>query len=149
MRHVKRHGKLLSLDPSAYGYLQRLGTEAFFALAEGVDLLFPNLDEGRALTGEQEPERILRALLTRFPVVALKLGPDGAMAGSGDRIVHHPGYAVPVADTTGAGDAFAAAFVVTWLRQHDLAAAVREGNRIAAGVIQVPGARLTATPPAA
>jgi len=149
MGRVKRRGKLLSLDPSAYGYLQRLGPEAFIAMAQGVDLLFPNLDEGRVLTGEQEPERILRALLTRFPIVALKMGPDGALAGSGDTIVHHPGYAAPVVDTTGAGDAFAAAFVVTWLRQHDLAAAVREGNRIAAGVIQVPGARLTATPPAA
>ncbi len=149
MARVKGHGKLLSLDPSAYGYLQRLGSEAFFALAQGVDMLFPNLDEGRVLTGEQEPERILRSLLTRFPVVALKMGPDGALAGSGNSIVHHPGYAVPVVDTTGAGDAFAAAFVVTWLRQHGLAAAVREGNRIAAGVIQVSGARLTAVPPAA
>jgi hypothetical protein len=54
---------------------------------------------------------------------------------------------VPVVDTTGAGDAFAAAFVVTWLNQHNLAAAAQEGNRVAAGVVQVAGTRLTAAPP--
>ena len=70
------------------------------------------------------------------------------MAGTGGQIIHHPSFAVPVVDTTGAGDAFAAAFVMTWLVHHDLAAALSEGNRIAAGVVQAPGARFTATPPA-
>lgn len=147
MEHVKKRGKLISLDPSAYGYLQRLGSEAFLTLARGVDIFFPNLDEGRVLTGEHSPERVIRALLRYFPVVALKMGADGAMAGTGKVIVHDPGLAVPVVDTTGAGDAFAAAFVVTWLAGHDLAAALREGNRIAAGVVQIAGARFTAAPP--
>jgi ribokinase len=148
MRHVKGRGGLLSLDPSAYGYLRSLGSDAFFELAQDVDILFPNLDEGRALTGEQEPECILRALLAHFPLVALKMGANGAMAADRKTVVHHPGYAVQSVDTTGAGDAFAAAFAVAWLTRHDLAVAVREGNRIAAGVVQTPGARLTAVPPA-
>ena len=148
MRHVKGRGRLLSLDPSAYGYLRSLGQDAFYALAQGVDILFPNLDEGRALTGEQEPEHILQALLAHFPVVALKMGPGGAVAGDRKNVVHHPGYVVEAVDTTGAGDAFAAAFVVSWLARHDLAVAVREGNRIAAGVVQAVGARFTAAPPA-
>ncbi len=148
MEHFKKRGKLLSLDPSAYHHLQRLGPEAFLALVQGVDILLPNLDEGRVLTGEHEPERVICCLLARFPVVALKMGADGAMAGSGGEIIHHPSFAVPVVDTTGAGDAFAAAFVMTWLVHHDLAAALSEGNRIAAGVVQAPGARFTATPPA-
>jgi sugar/nucleoside kinase (ribokinase family) len=146
MRHVKSCGKSLSLDPSAYGYLQRLGAEAFFALAQGVDILFPNLDEGRALTGKREPEHIMRCLLERFPVVALKMGAQGAMAGTRDTIVHQSALAVPVVDTTGAGDAFAAAFAVTWLKQHDLASALHDGIRLAAEVIQAPGARFRAAP---
>ena len=147
MEHAKRHGKLLSVDPSAYSYLQRLGSEEFFAMTRGVDLFFPNLDEGRVLTGEQEPEQVLRSLLGHFPLVGLKMGSDGAMAATEDTLIHHRGFAVPVLDTTGAGDAFAAAFVVQWLAHRDLAAAVVEGNRIAAGVVQVAGARFTATPP--
>jgi len=141
MDHVKQRGGLLSVDPSAHGYLQRIGAEAFFALVQGVDIFFPNLDEGRVLTGEHQPEHVMHALLRHFPVVALKLGADGAMAGTRGTVVHHPGFTVPVVDTTGAGDAFAAAFVVTWLARHDLATALEEANRAAAGVVQVAGAR--------
>jgi ribokinase len=141
MRRVKARGKLLSLDPSAHGYLRRVGPEAFLALANGVDMVFPNLDEARALTDEREPQRVMQALLCSFPVVAMKMGAEGAMAGADDTVIHHPGFAVPVVDTTGAGDAFAAAFVVNWLAHHDLAAALSEGNRIAAGVVQVAGSR--------
>jgi len=141
MKYVKRRGKLLSLDPSTCNYLQGVGAEAFFTMAREVDIFFPNLAEGRVLTGEHQPERVMHALLRRFPMVALKMGADGAMAGTGDTIFHHPGFAVPVVDMTGAGDAFAAAFVVTWLAHHDLAAALKEGNRIAAGVVQAVGAR--------
>jgi sugar/nucleoside kinase (ribokinase family) len=141
MRRVKACGKLLSLDPSAHGYVRSVGREAFLSLAKGVDLFFPNLDEGRALTGEREPQRVMHALLRSFPVVAMKMGEAGAMAGAADTILHHPGFPVPVVDTTGAGDAFAAAFVVYWLAHRALAAALREGNRIAAGVVQVAGSR--------
>lgn len=148
IRYMKERGKPVSLDPSSLSYLQRIGPAAFFTLAQGVDILFPNLEEGSALTGESEPERIVRALLTYFPMVVLKMGADGAIAGNRHMIAYHPGFAVPIVDTTGAGDAFAAAFIVTWLTQHDLAAALREGNRIAAGVVQAPGARSTAALPA-
>ncbi len=141
MRRVKERGKLLSLDPSSQGYLQQVGPETFLAMAREVDILFPNLDEGRVLTGEQHPQRVMRALLLRFPVVALKMGTHGAMAGSGETVFHHAGFDVPAVDGTGAGDAFAAAFVVSWLARHDLAAALEQGNRTAAGVVQVAGAQ--------
>jgi sugar/nucleoside kinase (ribokinase family) len=106
-----------------------------------VDILFPNLDEGRALTGEQQAQRVMRALLRRFPVVALKMGAHGAMAGSGETVVQPPGFDVPAVDGTGDGDAFPAAFVVSWWARHNLAAALEEGNRTAAGVVQVAGAQ--------
>lgn len=141
VEYTKNRGKQISLDPSAYRYLQSVGPKAFLALAQGTDIFLPNLDEGSALTGEREPHRVIGALLEHFPVVALKMGPDGAMAGADGTIVQHPGFAVPVVDTTGAGDAFAAAFVVSWLKRHDLALAVHEGNRVAAGVVQAAGAR--------
>lgn len=148
MDFVRKRGGLISLDPSLAGYLRGVGPEAFFALVDGADILFPNLDEGRVLSGEQEPERVLHKLLRRFPLVALKMGAAGAMAGTGGQTVQHPGFSVPVVDTMGAGDAFAAAFVASWLAHYDLAAALEEGNRIAAGVVQAAGARYAkAVPP--
>jgi len=141
LAYVKARGKLVSLDPSSHGYVQRVGAVSFLDMIADVDILFPNLDEGRALTGEREPDKVMRALMHRFPVVALKMGAQGAMAGTAETVIRHPGWDVPVVDTTGAGDAFAAAFVVSWLADHDLAAAVEQGNRVAAGVVQVAGAR--------
>ena len=141
MVRVKRHGGLVSLDPSAHSYLQRVGASAFLDLSKDADIFLPNLEEGRALTGELEPHRVLRALLERFPVVALKMGPDGAMAGAGSTTKRHRGFEVPVEDAAGAGDAFAAAFTVSWLAHRDLGAALREGNRIGASVVQTAGAQ--------
>ena len=148
MRRAKQQGIGVSLDPSAYGFLQEVGASAFWGWVEGyVDVLLPNLDEGRVLTGEQDPEEILRTLLAHVPMVALKLGPEGAVGGVAGAITHHPGYHVSAVDTTGAGDAFAAAFMVSWLANHDMAAALQEGNRLAAAVVQVPGARFRADLP--
>jgi sugar/nucleoside kinase (ribokinase family) len=149
MRRAKQRGTKVSLDPAAYGFLCDVGAEAFWGWVDGyVDALFPNLDEGRVLTGEEDPERVLRALMARFPLVGLKLGAQGAMAAEGGTVVRHAGYRVSVVDTTGAGDAWAAAFVVHWLATHDLAAALVEGNRLAAAVVQAPGARSRADLPA-
>jgi ribokinase len=148
MRRAKERGVQVSLDPASYGFLSDVGTDAFWRWVDGyVDAFFPNLDEGRVLTGEQDPDRILDALMARFPLVALKLGAQGALAGTGGTVVRHAGYRVPAVDTTGAGDAWAAAFVVHWLAQGDLAAALKEGNRLAAAVVQVPGARFRADLP--
>ncbi len=141
MQCVKQHDGLVSLAPSSCDYLQRIWVDQFLALAEGVDVLLPNLDEGRVLTGETQPEQVTLALLQWFPVVALKKGADGALAGSGSTVVHQPGFAAPVVDTTGAGDACAAAFIVSWLARRDLKAALVQGTRLAADVVQAAAGR--------
>jgi len=141
IQYAKKRGLPVSLDPASASYLQDSGPEAFFALAEGVDVLFPNWDEGRALTGEEDAECIARRLLEHFPLVVLKLGAAGAIAATKGQPIHEPGLVQRAVDTTGAGDAFAAAFVVNWMANHDLAAALHEGNRLAASVVQAAGAR--------
>lgn len=73
------------------------------------DLVTPGLEEARAITGEHEPDRAaarLRAL--GAGAVAVTLGPDGCFV---DGVGHVPARSVEVVDSTGAGDAFAAAFL--------------------------------------
>ena len=61
------------------------------------------------------------ALSARYPVVALKLGPAGALVATSEgRRVAVGALAAEVADSTGAGDAFCAGFVSRWLRGDDL-----------------------------
>ena len=50
--------------------------------------------------------------------------------------VEHPGYPVPLVDSTGAGDCFAAAFVYAYLRQWSLPAVVAFANAMGAATVQ-------------
>jgi sugar/nucleoside kinase (ribokinase family) len=65
------------------------------------------------LTGEADPVAAMRALARLGPErVAMTFGEAGCLALIGDRPEHVPAFAVPVQDTTGAGDAFHAGYAV-------------------------------------
>jgi sugar/nucleoside kinase (ribokinase family) len=185
-------GVPVSVDPAAYSFIHALGRQAFLKLCDGATVILPNLDEGRAMTGLEQPEDIASCLLDHFPVVALKLGADGCLgmarqwagmagitgaagsmgagagvaagAGAAGRadaagraggvdagghvlekgLVAAVGFAaVPtrVVDTTGAGDAFDAGFVLEYSRGAGLAASLARGNEMGARVVSRMGAR--------
>lgn len=119
----------ISIDPPPANLIQNFGVSAFLAEISTADFIFPNFDEGRALSGKEGEESIVDALAERFPLGALTLGEAGSLAWYGkerDRYVSHPITAI---DATGAGDAFAAGFVVSYLKDHDLTRANQRGNR--------------------
>jgi sugar/nucleoside kinase (ribokinase family) len=81
------------------------------------DVLLIAEPEARFVTGMADRQAMARALLAVGPAtVVLKLGADGCLVATTDGIDALPGFAVPVVDTVGAGDAFAAAFIAGWLR---------------------------------
>lgn len=127
---AKASGLTVSLDPSWDSTLIR--DPAFFERAAGVDIFLPNLEEAEALTGKKDPAAALATLAIHFPVVALKMGADGAMLASGGTVIHRPTERVVVVDTTGAGDAFNAGFIHAWLAgaspEDTLAAALSAGT---------------------
>jgi 2-dehydro-3-deoxygluconokinase len=97
------------------------------------DLVFPSLDEGRILTGLDNPEDIVRFYLGLGPeVVVLKMGEEGAILGTEEGIKRFPGFKVRTVDTSGAGDTFDAAFVVAYLEGLPLEKCVRFANAAAA-----------------
>ena len=80
----------------------------------------------RALTGETDPETALRTLRRRHRgLLCVTLGWKGAAALDGDEFIYQPGFAVDVADTTGAGDIFRAGFICATLRGDTPAGALR------------------------
>jgi sugar/nucleoside kinase (ribokinase family) len=82
-----------------------------------LDIFFPNETEARSITGQTEPEQILRwfadAGLAR---VALKLGARGAALLWDGQVQFAAGLDVKTIDTTGAGDCFNAGFLHSWLK---------------------------------
>ena len=142
-RRARGEGALVSLDPGPAHLIAQYGRERLAADLADVrpDLLFPNLEEGIAMTGEHDPSAIVRALRRLARVVALKLGADGCLLGWGDHVVPVTAAPARVVDTTGAGDAFAAGFAVAYVRDRDPIAAAAAGARCAAEIIGRVGAR--------
>jgi ribokinase len=143
IRDAAAAGCTVSVDPASTGPLARYGVERWLADTAAATLLLPNADEARLLTGCRDAEDAARALAARYPVVTVKLGPDGALWASGDVLVHRPAHPTTVVDTTGAGDAFAAGLLCAWLGSPrvDPAAALDAGLALAADVVRRPGAR--------
>ena len=134
---ARSFGLTISLDPSWDDELIRRDSD-FFEICAGIDLLLPNVEEGKALTGESADEAILQNLRKRFPLVALKCGERGAVASCGSTWVSAEVLPVNVVDTTGAGDAFNAGFLHTWLGTSDLERSLAAG--IEAGGLSVQSA---------
>ena len=87
------------------------------------------------LSGKEGEESIVDALAEIFPIGVLTLGKKGSLAWHGkerERCGSHP---IPTIDATGAGDAFAAGFVVSYLEDHDLARANHQGNKTALRIL--------------
>jgi sugar/nucleoside kinase (ribokinase family) len=115
---------------------------AFLDLVDGADLFFPNLDEGRLLTGLTEPDEIVEALVPRFGVVAAPLPDGSAVAGRrGAKIVHAKPLQTRLVDGIGGGDAFVAGFLASWLVSPSVAIASRRGVKLMAQAFSVVGGR--------
>ena len=136
---ARERGVSVSVDPSSAALL----SPAFMNELAEVGLLLPNAEEAAVLSGEGEAERAARALAARVPEVVVTLGPEGALWTDGVsvcRVEEERGRAGPI-DTTGAGDAFAAGFLVARLSGAGPEEALRAGCGLAAEAVGTPGAR--------
>lgn len=134
---AKARGLTVSLDPSWDAAL--IYDNGLLQACTGIDLFLPNLEEAEAITGSADAETALRALSETFPQVALKGGAQGAWTMSDGAVLHVPAEAVPVVDTTGAGDAFNAGFINAWLEGKPAGPRLAAGIRAGSLAVQSPG----------
>ncbi|GAB3591552.1 PfkB family carbohydrate kinase [Angustibacter peucedani] len=133
-----------SVDVASAAPLEALGGKEFLALTEGVDLVFCTLDEADVLVGTRDPATALARLTGTYGEVVLKLGASGARwAADGREGVEVPACPAvgAVVDTTGAGDAFAAAYLASVVSGQDVRDALDAGCRTAASVVTRVGTR--------
>jgi ribokinase len=130
-------GMSVSVDPSSAALL----SPAFLEDLGGVGLLLPNLEEAAVLSGEADAEAAAIALTRAVPEVVVTLGADGALWTDGVEVVRETRAAAGALDTTGAGDAFAAGFLVARLSGAAPEEALRAGCRLGAAAARRPGAR--------
>jgi sugar/nucleoside kinase (ribokinase family) len=82
-----------------------------------VDLLFVSSDEAAVLTGKSNPRKsFLQFQQAGAREIVMKLGKRGCLISDGGILREVPPFAVRAVDSTGAGDAFTAAFLQARLR---------------------------------
>jgi sugar/nucleoside kinase (ribokinase family) len=143
MARANARGLPVSIDPSSTGFLTEVGPAAFLEWVTDAEVLFPNLDEARLLTGATDAAIAAERLLESVPVVAITMGADGALVATrrdgATRVAAVP--VTEVIDTTGAGDAFCGAFLASWLVDREVVAAAELGVAAGGRAVTVSGAR--------
>jgi sugar/nucleoside kinase (ribokinase family) len=104
--------------------VERCGAEGVRARTEAANVIVANEAEATALTG-LEPDEAVVELARRYDVACVTMGPRGAVAASrAGRLERAAPVSAGTAEITGAGDAFAAALLVSLVRGGDLRAAL-------------------------
>ncbi|MBK1658186.1 sugar kinase [Paracraurococcus ruber] len=111
---------------------ERAAATIHAAIAQA-DIALPSFDDARVLTGLAAPEAIAEFYLRLgCPLVLLKQGKDGVLLATPEGRSTIPPCRVQAVDATGAGDAFAGAFLARTLAGDPPLAAARYANACAA-----------------
>ncbi|MCP4693382.1 MAG: adenosine kinase, partial [Desulfobacterales bacterium] len=110
---------------------------------EYVDILIANEDEALAFTGFSDEAEALEALGRDVSIAVLKVGARGSyIRGGGETVRVEPRGDGGAADTTGAGDLWAAGFLYGLVNGMDLAKSGALGSACGYEVCQVIGAQI-------
>ena len=142
MLHIDGH------DTSAVARAARIARDHGIPVSVDVDNVYPGFDQVLAhvdylvgstefparCTGERDPFRALERIQDEYGMrlVAMTLGPHGALAREGGRFIYSPGFVVNCIDTTGAGDVFHGAFCYSVLKGASVRDTLEFSNAMAA-----------------
>ena len=143
MELAKEAGAIVSLTLSDPGMAEHFIEPFRDATKKYVDALFCNQFEAMIYAGTKDREVALKALGQDCSQVFMTCGGDGSMILDKGTITHVAGYKVPVVDTTGAGDIYAAGVLYGLSHDMDIASAGRLGSFASARIVSQMGPRLS------
>lgn len=138
--YLKTHVTKLAFNPGTYQLL--LGREKLAPLLTRSQVLIINKEEARELTGKEtwDIKLLLRGMRELGPEIAVITdGPNGSFAYDGSHYFACGIYDLPVLERTGAGDAYATAFLAALHYQLPIPEAMRWGTFNAAYVVGAMG----------
>jgi sugar/nucleoside kinase (ribokinase family) len=136
-----RDGVPAAVDAASWPLVAGAAGEPVIAAAALAGTLLANLDEAAALTGRRDPAGAGALLAARVGTAVVKCGAGGVVVCSAaGRPATVTAEVAEVADVTGAGDAFAAGYLVALAGGAEPAEAAAAGNRLAARAVATVGA---------
>ncbi len=146
VRIAKIHGSSVALSLSD-SYCVERHRKAFADFVEqDANIIFADDDEIMALYEVDKFEDVLSAIDGSYNLFAMTRSEKGSVIVEGDtKIVQEARPIDKLLDTTGAGDAYAAAFLYGWANGKSLDECARLGTHVATSVIQQLGARIEAS----
>jgi sugar/nucleoside kinase (ribokinase family) len=129
------------VDAASWPLLGGGAGEPVLAAAALAGTLVANREEAAALAGRPDPLAAGAALAARVGTVVVKCGADGVVVCAGGRPPRRvPAPAADPVDVTGAGDAFAAGYLLARADAADPAEAAAAGTALAARAVATQGA---------
>lgn len=140
VRLAKKYGVKIFFDPGAHNLI-KTDFELFKKLLDVCDVVCPNIEEAKAITRSAKLDDAILRLQKTSKLICLKCGQDGCILIHNKDCVKIPGFKVKCVDTTGAGDAFAAALIYGLVYDLSLNSTGSLANWFAAQVTTGIGAR--------
>jgi sugar/nucleoside kinase (ribokinase family) len=116
-RRARSFGLTTSLDTNYDPSEKWIG---FDELLSATDIFLPNKTEALSITRSNDVESAAKQIANKSKLVAIKLGAEGGVARTNDKMIFSPSISVNIVDTIGAGDAFDAGFVYGYLNHWSL-----------------------------
>lgn len=132
-------GCTVSVDLASFEVINATRPWIFKQLASGIDIVFANEDEIRALFEDSDSpyEVLAKRLASHGVIAAVKVGKDGAWIAQGEELHRiDPVVVDAVVDTNGAGDSWAAGFLASYLRGKSLLESGRIASHVGAETVQ-------------
>jgi len=142
MRLAKENGLLVSIDMASFNIVKENLDFLHRIVQEYVDIVFANEEEAGSFTGKT-PEDALDDIAEMCGIAIVKLGANGSLIKSGDKLIKIEAIPAISIDTTGAGDIYASGFLYALAENYDLETAGKIGSLLAAKVVEIMGAKLS------
>lgn len=142
---ARSRGALISFDVNLRQGLYSSASDALSAseILLGVsDIIKLSEEEAALITGVSDPRTAALSLAGSGKTVFVTLGSKGAYAARGNKIRYAPAVPVAAVDTTGAGDAFFAAVLLSLSRSDDIEEALNAGVRSGGIAVTLKGSNL-------
>lgn len=147
MEIARGRGMKISFDLGSAGIVQRFRGIIGNLIEEYADIVFANLEEAEAFAGcsAEEAAGVFARLMRcgNGGIAVVKLGAEGSIVQCGGQLCQIAPVQAKAADTTGAGDAYAAGFLYAHSKGADAGRCGKAGSLLASKVVEAVGPKIS------